>query len=219
MHIILLGAPGAGKGTQARLISEQYHIPVISTGDILRAAIQKESPLGKKAKAIVESGQLVPDDVVIELVRERIRQPDCARGFLLDGFPRTLAQAEALASLTTIDNVIDIDVPEEDIVLRLTGRRVHPASGRTYHLIHQPPRIADRDDVTGDPLIQRSDDTEETVRKRLDIYQKQTGPLRDFYSDNAGYVKIDGTRPIEQITKNIFQLIDDLQELKEVKKA
>jgi adenylate kinase len=217
MHIILLGAPGAGKGTQARLISEKYHIPVISTGDILRAAIQEGTPIGKKAKELVEGGQLVSDDIVIELVRERISKPDCVRGFLLDGFPRTIAQATALGRLTTIDNIIDIDVPEEEIVERLTGRRVHPASGRTYHVQHQPPRVADRDDVTGEPLVQRADDSEETVRKRLAIYQEQTSPLRDFYGKNAGYAKIDGTRDISQITQHIFQILNDLEVPKERK--
>jgi adenylate kinase len=215
MHIILLGAPGAGKGTQAKLISEQYRIPVISTGDILRAAIQEGSPLGKQAKILVEGGQLVPDEIVIELVRERIHRPDCENGFLLDGFPRTIAQATALGRLTTIDSVIDIDVPEEEIVKRLTGRRVHPSSGRTYHVLHQPPRVADKDDVTGEPLVQRADDSEATVRKRLGIYQEQTSPLRDFYGKNAGYKKIDGTRPIAQITKNIFQILNDLEVSKE----
>lgn len=212
MHIILLGAPGAGKGTQARLISDKYHIPVISTGDILRAAIQEGSPLGKKAKELVEGGQLVSDEIVIELVRERINKPDCERGFLLDGFPRTIAQATALGRLTEIDSVIDIDVPEEEIVQRLTGRRVHPASGRTYHIQHQPPRVADKDDETGEPLVQRADDSEATVRKRLGIYQEQTKPLRDFYSQNEGYVKIDGTRVINQITNDIFQILGEVSQ-------
>lgn len=158
MRIILLGCPGAGKGTQAKLISEKYHVPQISTGDIFRAAIQNHTELGKKIKALVEQGQLVPDDLVIQLVLERIKQADCARGFLLDGFPRTIAQAEALHQHTSIDFIIDIDVPEEEVVKRLSGRRIHPASGRTYHIDYHPPQKEDKDDVTGEPLIQRPDD-------------------------------------------------------------
>src|SRR5437870_9796731 len=160
MRLILLGCPGAGKGTQAKLITEKYHIPQISTGDILRNAIREGSELGKKVKAIVESGQLVPDELVIRLVQERLKQPDASKGFLLDGFPRTVAQAEALQTLSPIDYVIDIDVPEEEVVRRLSGRRIHPASGRIYHLLYNPPHQANLDDVTGESLIQRQDDTE-----------------------------------------------------------
>lgn len=216
MRLILLGSPGAGKGTQAKFITEKYHIPQISTGDILRAAIQAGTPLGKRVKAIVEQGQLVPDDIVIQLVEERIKQPDCKNGFLLDGFPRTVAQAQALEKITSIDFVIDIDVPAEEIVKRLSGRRIHPASGRIYHIYHQPPKVQDKDDITGEPLIQRPDDSEETVRKRLAVYQTQTSPLRDYYQhyknqSNNGvpdYVRIDGTQSVDAIKNHIFSLID-----------
>lgn len=210
MQIIMLGAPGAGKGTQAKLIAERYSIPVISTGDILREAIQKQSALGLKAKAIVESGHLVSDDIVIALVKERIHQADCKNGFLLDGFPRTVAQAEALAKLTHIDFIIDIDVPEDEIVKRLTGRRVHPGSGRTYHLIYQPPKVDGKDDITGEDLVQRVDDSEETVRHRLSVYREQTSPLREYYKKQAGYFSIDGTEPIDLITKAIFSHLEKL---------
>lgn len=212
MRLILLGAPGAGKGTQAKLLSEEFNIPQISTGDILRAAIQQDSPLGKQVKKIVEQGQLVPDQVVIQLIADRIHQPDCSNGFLLDGFPRTVEQAQALDQLSKIDYVIDIDVPADEIVKRLTGRRIHPASGRIYHIIHQPPREADKDDMTGEPLIQRTDDTEETVRKRLAVYQQQTSPLRDYYQTTTShnkptYLKIDGTRSVQEIKGKIFALL------------
>lgn len=213
MHIILLGAPGAGKGTQATLIEERYKIPMISTGNILRAAISAESPLGKKAKALVESGELVPDDIVIGLVKERIAQPDCEKGFLLDGFPRTVAQAQALDGLTNIDCVVVIDVPEEDIVQRLTGRRIHPASGRTYHLIYNPPKTSGLDDETGEALIQRADDTEETVRNRLAVYRDQTAPLLDYYGNHAHaseVISVDGSQSIDHVTKYIFNSLDNL---------
>jgi adenylate kinase len=214
MRLILLGCPGAGKGTQAKLITEKYQIPHISTGDILRTAIQQESPLGKKVKSILESGKLVPDELVIELVQERIKQPDCLKGFLLDGFPRTIAQAEALQRLTAIDGVIEIDVPSEEIVRRLSGRRVHPASGRSYHIHFQPPQVADRDDLTGEPLIQRSDDSEETVRRRLTVYQEQTSPLRDYYRhiDSLHYEKIDGTGSVDDISHHLFSVLNALKE-------
>lgn len=220
MRLILLGCPGAGKGTQAKLISEKYHIPAISTGDILRNAIRQASPLGLEVKAIVEGGNLVPDEIVIRLVQERINQPDCANGFLLDGFPRTVAQAEALQRLTPIDFVVDIDVPEDEVVKRLSGRRIHPASGRIYHILHNPPRVANKDDVTGDPLIQRPDDSEETVRKRLQVYQDQTSPLRHYYAQHQGntsvstakYVKIDGTESVDDIKDTIFSLLDKCKE-------
>jgi adenylate kinase len=213
MRLILLGCPGAGKGTQAKLITERYHIPQISTGDIFRQAIQKGSDLGKEVKAIVESGHLVPDDLVIKLVKERLNQPDCKNGFLLDGFPRTVAQAEALRQFTSLDYVIDIDVPEEEVVKRLSGRRVHPGSGRTYHLLYQPPREAGKDDVTGEPLIQRPDDSEETVRKRLTVYDAQTSPLRAYYEHFEGkpapiYLKILGTGSVEGINAEITSLLD-----------
>lgn len=213
MRLILLGSPGAGKGTQAKLITSHYHIPHISTGDILRAAIQQGSALGQQVKGIVESGKLVPDELVIALVRERLKQPDCQNGFLLDGFPRTVAQAEALATVTDIDYVMDIDVPAEEIISRLTGRRTHPASGRIYHIVTHPPKVAGKDDITGEPLIQRADDTEETVRKRLAVYDEQTSPLKAFYQHQKGsnapmYVKINGVDPVEKIKNEIFSLLD-----------
>ncbi len=210
MRLILLGCPGAGKGTQAKLITAHYHIPAISTGDIFRAAIQQESALGKQVKRLVEQGQLVPDDLVIRLVAERIQQNDCRQGFLLDGFPRTVVQAEALQKLSPIDYVIDIDVPEEEIVRRLSGRRIHSPSGRTYHVIYQPPLRAEQDDVTGEPLIQRPDDNETTIRKRLAVYYEQTRPLQYFYEkmqqefNTPRYLKIDGTGSVESITQAIL---------------
>ena len=215
MRLILLGAPGAGKGTQAKFITETFHIPQISTGDILRTAIREGTPLGKKVKAIMDSGQLVPDDVVIELVKERIKQPDAANGFLLDGFPRTIVQSEVLQAITPIDHVIDIEVPEQEIIVRLTGRRIHPASGRIYHLRYHPPKVAGLDDLTGEPLIQRPDDSEETVRKRLAVYETQTSPLRFYYQhfkSNTGvpapkYVKIDGTGTVEAIRDTILSIL------------
>lgn len=215
MRLILLGCPGAGKGTQAKLIQQQFGIPQISTGDILRAAIAADNELGKKVKAVVEKGQLVSDEIMIELVKQRLTQPDCQQGFLLDGFPRTIEQAKALASITPVDYVIDIEVPDEDIVARLTGRRIHPGSGRIYHLQNKPPKVAGKDDETGEALIQRADDTEETVRNRLKIYHQQTEPLRAHYqqaTSNTGanqpkYLKIDGTGSVEQIQDGIFSLL------------
>ncbi|HTM63699.1 MAG TPA: adenylate kinase [Gammaproteobacteria bacterium] len=216
MRLILLGAPGAGKGTQSKEITKRYGIPQISTGDILRAAIASGSELGTKVKEIVESGRLVPDDLVIALVDERLKQPDCRQGFLLDGFPRTVAQAEALHQLTDIDFVIDIDVPDAEIIERLTGRRMHMPSGRIYHIKYQPPKVPGVDDVTGEPLIQRPDDSEETVRKRLSVYHEQTRPLRDFYSHYKTrsnekapqYVKLNGTSSPGNISDTIFSLLD-----------
>lgn len=215
MRIILLGAPGAGKGTQAKLIMEKYHIPQISTGDILRAAIKQGSDLGNQVKAIVEGGQLVTDELIISLVKERLKQSDCANGFLLDGFPRTIMQAEALNHLTPLDYVIDIDVPEEEIIKRLSGRRVHPASGRTYHLATHPPKVSGIDDLTGEPLVQRPDDSEATVRKRLHVYQEQTSPLRDFYVKVSQtqakpiYVRISGMGSVDEINRQIMQALDN----------
>lgn len=220
MRLILLGCPGAGKGTQAKLITKRYQIPQVSTGDILRTAIQAESPLGKTVKDIVESGRLVPDEIVIQLVQERVKLSDCENGFLLDGFPRTVAQAEALCKITPIDEVIDIDVPDEEIVARLSGRRIHPTSGRIYHLLYSPPKVANTDDVTGEPLIQRPDDSEETVRKRLGVYHTQTSPLRQFYQNAAAgtgankphYVRIDGTGTVDEINSAINQILDNRKE-------
>jgi len=183
MRLILLGAPGAGKGTQAGFICQRYGIPQISTGDMLRAAVKAGTPLGLQAKAVMDSGSLVSDDIIIHLVKERIAQPDCAQGFLFDGFPRTIAQADALkAAGVRLDYVLEIDVPFEAIIERMSGRRSHPASGRTYHVRFNPPKIDGKDDLTGEALLQREDDKEETVRKRLQVYSAQTRPLVDYYS-------------------------------------
>ncbi|MGV3591316.1 MAG: adenylate kinase [Gammaproteobacteria bacterium] len=182
MRIILLGAPGAGKGTQAEYLKETYGIPQISTGDMLRAAVKAGTPLGMQVKSVMESGGLVTDDIIIALIRERITRDDCRNGFLFDGFPRTIPQAQALVDAgITIDVVLEIDVPDEEIVRRLSGRRVHPESGRTYHIDNKPPKNPGKDDITGEPLIQRDDDKEATVRKRLEVYHAQTKPLVEFY--------------------------------------
>ncbi|SEP30813.1 adenylate kinase [Nitrosovibrio sp. Nv6] len=211
--IVLLGGPGAGKGTQASYIKEYFGIPQISTGDMLRAAVKAGSDLGVMAKKIMDEGGLVSDDIIISLVKARIAQPDCERGFLFDGFPRTIPQADAMkAAGVPINFVIEIDVPDEEIIVRLSGRRVHPASGRIYHMTFNPPKTDDRDDVTGEPLIQRDDDKEETVRKRLEIYHAQTKPLVEYYarwSASGGigaptYVKIAGTGSVENIRDAIF---------------
>lgn len=213
MKLILLGAPGAGKGTQAAFICRQYGIPQISTGDMLRAAVKAGTPLGQQAKAVMEAGQLVSDDLIINLVKERIAQPDCAAGFLFDGFPRTIAQAEAMKQAgVKLDYVLEIDVPFEAIVERMSGRRSHPASGRTYHVKFNPPKEQDKDDVTGEPLVQRDDDREETVKNRLDVYHKQTAVLIGFYSrltgDNAPrYIKIDGTQPVEAVKAAVLSAL------------
>ena len=183
MRLILLGPPGAGKGTQAAFIKEKFGIPQISTGDMLRAAVKAGTPLGLAAKKVMDSGQLVSDGIIIRLVQERLQEPDCARGYLFDGFPRTIPQADAMkAAGVALDHVLEIDVPEGEIVLRMSGRRVHPASGRVYHVKFNPPRAAGRDDATGEPLIQRDDDREETVRKRLEVYRQQTRPLVKYYT-------------------------------------
>lgn len=205
MRIILLGAPGAGKGTQAKLIMEKFGIPQISTGDMLRAAVKAGTPLGVQAKEVMTSGGLVSDDLIIALVQERIQEPDCKEGFLLDGFPRTIPQAEALKeSGVKIDYVIEIDVDDEEIVSRLSGRRVHAPSGRIYHNLYSPPQEPGKDDLTGEPLVQRDDDKEETVRKRLEIYHQQTKPLVEFYcsltgSDAPTYARISGVGSVEEI--------------------
>ena len=209
MKLILLGAPGAGKGTQAAFICQKYGIPQISTGDMLRAAVKAGTPLGLQAKAVMDSGALVSDDIIIGLVKERIVQPDCANGFLFDGFPRTIPQAEAMKDAgVKLDYVLEIDVPFDAIIERMSGRRSHPASGRTYHITFNPPKVAGQDDVTGEPLVQRDDDREETVRKRLEVYSQQTRPLVDYYSGWAArepaaapkYRAIEGTGTVEQIT-------------------
>ena len=209
MRLILLGPPGAGKGTQANFIKEAYGIPQISTGDMLRAAVKAGTPLGLAAKKVMDSGALVSDDIIIGLVKERLKAADCANGYLFDGFPRTIPQADAMRDATVpIDVVLEIDVPDSAIVERMSGRRVHVASGRTYHIKFNPPKVPGKDDVTGEDLIQRDDDKEETVRKRLQVYQSQTRPLVDYYSSwaatgDAGaprYRKIDGTGSVDQIT-------------------
>lgn len=210
MRIILLGAPGAGKGTQSRFISEYYQIPIIATGDMLRQAITAQSPLGLQAKKIMESGKLVTDEVIIGLVKERLAQPDCAKGFILDGFPRTIPQAEALKKLAIpFDHIIEIHVPEQVIVKRITGRRIHPASGRVYHVDNHPPQVIGKDDETGEPLIQRKDDEEATVRKRLAVYREQTSQLLDYYQSLAtagspAYHRIAGDLPLQQVREMIL---------------
>ncbi len=217
MRIILLGGPGAGKGTQANYIKERYGIPQISTGDMLRAAVKAGTPLGVEAKKVMDAGGLVSDDIILGLVKERIKQADCAKGFLFDGFPRTLAQAEALKNEgVDIDCVVEIAVDDEEIVRRMSGRRVHLPSGRTYHVVFNPPKEAGKDDVTGEELIQRDDDREETVRKRLQVYHEQTEPLIEYYSKWAAsgdpkapkYVRIDGIGKVEEIRDQIFQALD-----------
>jgi adenylate kinase len=205
MRLILLGPPGAGKGTQATFLTRHYGIPQISTGDMLRAAVKAGTPLGLAAKKVMDSGALVSDDIIIGLVKERLTQPDCAKGYLFDGFPRTIPQAEAMRDAgVAIDYVLEIDVPAEEIVVRMSGRRAHLASGRTYHVKFNPPKVEGRDDITGEPLVQRDDDREETVRKRLQVYQAQTRPLVDFYRRWAGagapqYRKISGLGSVEDI--------------------
>jgi len=210
---MLLGSPGVGKGTQAQFICDAFHIPQISTGNIFRAAIQSESTLGLLAKSYSDRGELVPDELVCSLVKNRLDDSDCVSGFLLDGFPRTIPQAEALEAMeVSLDHVIVLDAPLEEIVIRLTGRRFHPASGRTYHIIHQPPKVVGKDDITGEDLVQRSDDKEDVVRHRLDVYQQQTAPLIDFYRKQAeqGKVKIaflSGLGKIEEIQANILNVL------------
>ena len=216
MKVLLLGAPGAGKGTQAQFITAAFGIPQISTGDMLRAAVKAGTPLGVEAKQIMDAGGLVRDDIIIGLVKERIAEPDCAQGFLFDGFPRTLAQAEAMvAAGVDLDAVVEIDVPDAAIIERMSGRRVHLASGRTYHLTHNPPKVAGKDDATGEALIQRDDDKEETVKKRLDVYHSQTKPLVAYYSAWAAngepnapqYRKIAGVGKVEEIRDRAFDAL------------
>jgi len=213
MRLILLGPPGAGKGTQANYIKEKFGIPQISTGDMLRAAVKAGTELGMAAKKIMDAGGLVSDDIIIGLVKDRIKEADCANGFLFDGFPRTIAQADALKDAgVPIDYVVEIDVADEEVIKRMSGRRVHLASGRTYHVVFNPPKVAGKDDETGEDLIQRDDDREETVRKRLYVYHSQTKPLVKYYSDWASkgvsgaptYVKIPGTGKVDEIRDAIF---------------
>ncbi len=213
MRVILLGAPGAGKGTQAQHIMKKYGIPQISTGDMLRAAVKDETPLGLKVKDIMATGGLVSDDIIIALVKERIQKEDCVNGFLFDGFPRTIPQAEALQEQgVKIDHVIEIHVDDDEIVIRLSGRRIHEASGRVYHLVYNPPKAEGLDDETGEPLIQREDDQEATVRKRLDVYHDQTEPLVTFYKEQTGenapkYHRIDGIGSVEDITSRTLSAL------------
>src|ERR671923_1282364 len=202
MRLILLGPPGAGKGTQANFIREKYGIPQISTGDMLRAAVKAGTPLGKAAKKVMDAGQLVSDDIIMGLVKERLKHLDCQPGYLFDGFPRTIPQAEGLeATGVPIDYVLEIDVPDEEIVTRITGRRVHPASGRVYHVKFNPPKVAGKDDVTGEAPVHRADDREETVKKRLEVYRAQTRPLVEYYRRRAGgkYRRISGTGSVEEV--------------------
>ena len=219
MRLILLGGPGAGKGTQANYLKENYQIPQISTGDMLRAAVKAGTELGLKAKEYMDSGGLVPDDVIIGLVKERIKESDCEKGFLFDGFPRTIPQADAMKEAgVPIDAVVDINVPDEEIIKRMGGRRAHLASGRTYHIIFNPPKEEGKDGVTGEPLVQRDDDKEATVRKRLEVYHDQTEPLIDYYKNwqSAGqagapqYVRIEGVGKVEEIRDLIFSALDKL---------
>jgi len=216
MRLILLGAPGAGKGTQANFIKEKFGIPQISTGDMLRAAVKAGTPLGLAAKKVMDAGGLVSDDIIIGLVKERIKEADCANGFLFDGFPRTIPQADAMKDAgVNIDYVVEIDVDDAEIIKRMSGRRVHPASGRTYHVVFNPPKVEGKDDSTGEDLIQRDDDKEETVRKRLEVYHSQTKPLVDYYSSWAAsgkagapkHVKIAGVGTVEAIRDQVFDAL------------
>lgn len=219
LRIILLGPPGAGKGTQAQLISKEFGIPQISTGDMLRSAIRAQTELGKKAKVVMDKGELVSDELVINLVKERIAQPDCAKGCIFDGFPRTIAQAEALGLAgVDIDHVIEISVSDDEIVNRMSGRLSHPASGRVYHALYNPPKVAGVDDETGEVLVQRDDDKEETVRARLGVYHEQTSALVGYYEmlaksgKNAPYYsRFDGTKPIDEVKKAVFGVLKNEQ--------
>jgi adenylate kinase len=217
MRLILLGAPGAGKGTQANYIKEKYNIPQISTGDMLRAAVKEGTPLGLEAKKVMDAGGLVSDDIIIGLVKDRLKQPDCANGYLFDGFPRTIPQADAMKDAGVgIDYVLEIDVPDDAIIERMSGRRVHQPSGRTYHAKYNPPKVAGKDDVTGEDLIQRDDDKEETVKKRLAVYHNQTKVLVDYYNKWAQsgqpgapkYRKISGVGPVETIRDKAFAALE-----------
>ncbi len=215
MRVILLGAPGAGKGTQAKFITEKFGIPQISTGDMLRAAVKAGTELGLKAKSVMDSGGLVSDDLIINLVKERIAQPDCVNGFLFDGFPRTIPQAQALVDNgVELDHVVEIAVEDEEIVQRIAGRRVHEASGRVYHVAHNPPKAEGKDDVTGEELVQRKDDTEETVRHRLSVYHSQTKPLVAFYQKlmsaqgKPKYSHIEGVGSVEAITAKVLEALN-----------
>ena len=217
MRILLLGLPGAGKGTQAQFLVAKYGIPQISTGDMLRAAMKSNTPLGKEAKSYMDRGALVPDPLVIELVKERVREPDTAKGFIIDGFPRNIAQAEALRQAgIDINFVIEVEVDDSEILRRMSGRRVHPGSGRSYHVVFNPPRVPDRDDITGEPLVHRPDDDEQTVKRRIETYHSQTKPLVQYYLDWASssdpraphYVNIYGQGSVDHIRDKIFAALD-----------
>ena len=219
MRLILLGGPGAGKGTQAGFLTQRYSIPQISTGDMLRAAVKAQTPLGIEAKKVMDAGDLVSDDIIIGLVKERIKQDDCNNGFLFDGFPRTIAQADAMKTANVVlDAVVEIDVDHNEIIKRMSGRRIHEASGRSYHIEYNPPKVDGKDDVTGEPLIQREDDTEKTVKYRLDVYEEQTAPLKKYYSDwsKAGepnapaYISIAGIGSVETIRDTIYSHLDSV---------
>ena len=216
MRLILLGAPGAGKGTQAQFITQKYGIPQVSTGDMLRAAVKAQTELGRKAKTVMDAGGLVSDDIIIGLVKERISQADCKNGFLFDGFPRTIPQAEAMVEAgVDLDHVVEIAVDDDAIVARLSGRRVHPGSGRIYHVRHNPPQREGLDDETGEPLVQRDDDHEDTVRRRLEIYHSQTSPLVAFYQSMSGprapaYHRVEGVGSVESIRDELFAALEDL---------
>jgi len=217
MRIILLGSPGAGKGTQSKLLSSHFHIPQISTGDMLRSAIDKGTPTGRQVKDMMTAGHLVPDDLIIAIVKERLSEKDCTQGFLLDGFPRTVAQAEALCrDGIDIDFVIEIAVDEEEVIKRLSGRWMHPASGRVYHTVYNPPATPGKDDVSGEALIQRPDDQEETVRQRLNVYRRQTEPLINYYQNYSEektkcsapqYIRVDGGRSVETVQEQILSAL------------
>ncbi len=216
MRVILLGGPGAGKGTQGDFICEKYSIPKISTGDMLRASVKAGTELGRKAKTIMDGGGLVSDDIILGLVKDRISEDDCTNGFLLDGFPRTIPQAEGLEKMgVMVDHVVEISVEDDEIIKRMSGRRVHLASGRTYHIIYNPPKVEGKDDVTGEELVQRDDDTEATVRKRLEIYHEQTSPLIDHYSDaslsgaanSPLYHQIDGVDQVDNVKQKILSAL------------
>ncbi|HIC34157.1 MAG TPA: adenylate kinase [Pseudomonadales bacterium] len=211
MNLILLGPPGAGKGTQAHAICARFSIPQISTGDMLRAAIAAGSILGQRVKSIMDAGELVSDNVILELITERLLEPDCKSGFLFDGFPRTIPQAEALTSNgIALDHVLEIDVSDEEVIRRITGRRIHEASGRVYHVVFNPPEVEGKDDQTGDMLVQRVDDAKETVKERLKVYHDQTRPLVEYYRDSTvRYSKIRGTGSVQDITKNVFEALND----------
>ncbi len=221
MRLILLGSPGAGKGTQAALITEHYSIPQISTGDMLRAVVKSDTPFGDKVKGVIDRGDLVSDDIIICLVKERINEPDCENGFLLDGFPRTLAQADALKEADIpLDAVVEIDVDPEEIIKRVSGRRTHEPSGRSYHVVYNPPTVEGKDDLTGEALTQREDDREETVRYRLKVYEEMTAPLKDHYktwlasgdADAPKYIKVNGIGEVDEISKAIFAELESSAE-------